>query len=642
MMRVLLLALLACLLLGGRAEAGCPPLPYVFVPGTTADANQVNANFNAVTTCAGAGSITVANLAALRAACTSTTGCPAGHPVFLNGAIRLTDGVAGAPPLYFSVGSGACSTDDGASCVNSANGNQWDGVFPTSGADVRQWGAVGDGSTNALAAFQAAATAVSQFGGTLIIPAGHLFNVPGTVTVTKQIHIIQASGPPDGNNTTTCPNGGIIDEANTDLLVLNGTGSGINGVCFVLGTAGSPASGGRAIVLGPSGTNIVANMYATNNTLYYPYVGIAVGGATWAGNGSTGTVYVQNNIIIRPVSFGATLGLLSAETTTADITFTGNTINCGEVGTATAVGIFDANLKLFDGNELLACQVNTAVEPGTGANSLGQTVLGNFGGIIGDTATLHNLVINATTSLGRVRDLTFSNWWAGQNVDGAGSSILIENTGGTGNQVEHISFVDGVAHGSNTSQCIFDLEGVVNSITVVGNQIGADIVGTGDTGLCDNATGVKGVIWSNNDMSTHQSGTELAVAVNIGSAAGGNLTITGNNFANATTPMVYSPTSASFVMTEANNYPLDSTVPTVADAATINVGLYDNTVISGTGTTITSMGPVWAGRKVTIIPSNAGGITVGPGGTNPFCFANTSLALGVSHTYTWISANCWM
>lgn len=107
----------------------------------------------------------VANTTALRGTCTTAAGCPTGDGIAATGVWRQTDGVANAPPLFFTPGTGACSTDDGASCVSAANGaNHWNGQFPNQVADARQFSAVPDGTTNDLTALQACLNAMSPGG----------------------------------------------------------------------------------------------------------------------------------------------------------------------------------------------------------------------------------------------------------------------------------------------------------------------------------------------------------------------------------------------------------------------------------------------------------------------------------------------
>jgi len=154
----------------------------------------------------------VVNTTSLRA--TSTASFP-------NGVLRLTDGVAGAPPLFFTPGTGACATDDGASCVNSSNSAHWSGQFPPGGRDIRQFGAVGDDTTDATAAIQAAINSLPATGGTIFFPnqtfkisSPGLFvgNGTGAALSTKQGVYLKGDGDPlitgggwDNFTTVTAP-----------------------------------------------------------------------------------------------------------------------------------------------------------------------------------------------------------------------------------------------------------------------------------------------------------------------------------------------------------------------------------------------------------------------------------------------------
>lgn len=76
--------------------------------------------------------VTVANTTALRALPTTAA---------YNGQVtRMTDGTAGSPPMQFSPGTSPCGTDDGATCVDSADGKSWVGIFPGNRADASQFG----------------------------------------------------------------------------------------------------------------------------------------------------------------------------------------------------------------------------------------------------------------------------------------------------------------------------------------------------------------------------------------------------------------------------------------------------------------------------------------------------------------------
>lgn len=110
---------------------------------------------------------TVANNAALTALSTAAT------PIVT----RLGFYSAGdSPAVTYSASGSACSLNSGAgdtgSQVRSANNLCWLGSFPATGADIRQFGAKVDGTTDDSAAVQFAINYESTTGGIVLFPAG--------------------------------------------------------------------------------------------------------------------------------------------------------------------------------------------------------------------------------------------------------------------------------------------------------------------------------------------------------------------------------------------------------------------------------------------------------------------------------------
>lgn len=139
--------LLAFLLLFGFAGAAhatlpCPPLPYVFVNGTVANALEVNANFSAVTTCLGSIGTQVGTNAELVA--TPTASYPNG--VWRAGVFQIYD----AAPLFFRPQTGTCVANGWANDIGNCNntttgdGNSWLAVN-NGMLEVEQFGMIGDG-----------------------------------------------------------------------------------------------------------------------------------------------------------------------------------------------------------------------------------------------------------------------------------------------------------------------------------------------------------------------------------------------------------------------------------------------------------------------------------------------------------------
>src|SRR5439155_16189996 len=84
----------------------------------------------------------------------------------------------GAPPLFYKAGGNACSLNagngDNGSQVKSADGKCWLAQFPDSRYNIRQFGAVGNGSTDDSTAISNAEAALEAVGaGILYLPKGH-------------------------------------------------------------------------------------------------------------------------------------------------------------------------------------------------------------------------------------------------------------------------------------------------------------------------------------------------------------------------------------------------------------------------------------------------------------------------------------
>lgn len=160
----------------GTLAQQIPSFPNATTPFTGAEQTYLvqggaskNMTLNQLATWAGP---TTANITTLRASCTSVTSCPSGDPIYASGVVRLTDGVANAPPLAFMPGSGICAVDNGASCVNSANSGHWVGQFINSSADAREFGAAFTGSGDQTIALQAAFSWVASSSSSLLLPCG--------------------------------------------------------------------------------------------------------------------------------------------------------------------------------------------------------------------------------------------------------------------------------------------------------------------------------------------------------------------------------------------------------------------------------------------------------------------------------------
>jgi len=134
----------------------------------------------------------VANNTALQAACTASSGCPGGDPVFTGGVWRLAYGLVngsdnGASPLFYLPQASACSLNSGNGDnglqVKSADGKCWLARFPGIGADILQFGADPQGSSDSTTAIQNAFNDLPSNGYSVIIPAGiflHIYRLDDT------------------------------------------------------------------------------------------------------------------------------------------------------------------------------------------------------------------------------------------------------------------------------------------------------------------------------------------------------------------------------------------------------------------------------------------------------------------------------
>ena len=513
------------------------------------------------------------------------------------------------------------------------------------GITPQGYGGVGNGIADDTTAVTRAGAAAESGTATLILPPGKLYKTTTPIVFAGPINI-QGSNQVYSQYASGCV-AGIINETNTSILTVQGDGSKVIAVCIQAGASStSNATAGSALTAGGTSSAGAGHQEIAWNTIYWPYNGIAIGGNT-TGTTQTSSPSIHNNYVMGGANYAYSIGHASSGASTNDDNFIDNRADCVGTGTAcqtsgTGVAIFDGGIAHYAGNDSYNYNVGFAVEPGT-ANATGQIVLGFFSDTLGDTSNTNNVLINATTSLGGVEYLIFDRWWAGN--PGSGANVLVEDTGGGAGRVHGITFSNGIVHGGvGTSSCLIDLENDVYDITIVGNQIAADTNTTaGDTGFCDNSTGVVGVeqglVFDSNNL-TPNLGT-LATGFEIGSSAGDVGDISHNNFSNATTPGTFNPTSATFRMQFTNNFPFASNVETLADAASINIGLYDTTLVTGTGTSITSMSPVWGSREVTLYSNNSSGITTTTGGTFPFCLS-TNQVQTTAYRYKWnLAVPCW-
>lgn len=114
--------------------------------------------------------------------------------------MRVTDGTAGASPMSFYASSlvphtTPCALNggagDGASQVPTSDGNCWYGYFPNGQYDVREFGVLGNGSTDQTTGLQNAVNAAAAAGGGRVtVPAaGDAYVIATTVTIPSGVHL---------------------------------------------------------------------------------------------------------------------------------------------------------------------------------------------------------------------------------------------------------------------------------------------------------------------------------------------------------------------------------------------------------------------------------------------------------------------
>lgn len=265
----------------------------------------------------------------------------------------------GAPPLFYRPSNAACTLNagngDNGGQVKSADGKCWLAVFPNGVADVREWGAIGDGVTNNTTAIQAAVNyAIGYAGGlALAVPPGTFMH--NTVTVEGLNLRIQGAGkdktvfkpltsgtvpwqignPSDPNpwfGTFHWTTGGIYFKD----LTFDSTGKAIADVQLApsaqqvtfdtINFVGDVASYTLVDDLSDEPTYLNDNWYCTNNTSWalvfdtwghnqHITGGLIQGGSAGFGSGCSGFLIKQG--LYSPLSTGITSLTLSGTTATA-------------------------------------------------------------------------------------------------------------------------------------------------------------------------------------------------------------------------------------------------------------------------------------------------------------------------------------
>lgn len=521
----------------------------------------------------------------------------------------------GAPPLFYRAGTTTCSlpSGDGGSQVPSTDGKCWLAVFPAAGADVREFGAKGDGKTDSTAAIQAAMNAIPS--GRAVLLGPYLYAVSRRGLVCS--HPIEMIGT-EGNESFLY--GGYSGlrplDRDTNLLTLtNGcTGSYFGHFYLDMGAAG-PNTSGAAIRMRPA-----SNITFSDISMNAPCIGLDLNG-----NGIKVNRMQITQVAGRGCG-GIRIGHATRNGDTVDARVTNSTIQSSQANPADfGMKLEDAGGAFINNDDILYSRIGTWIFPGAG-----QFVKEPFfyETALGDTTLDLPLVIDTAAASGTAQGLKFVGAWTAAFRSTSGQpGVLILNRGGSAN-FNGFHFVD------------------LRDVSVPGN--GMTILAGADISI--DASHICGIADHSRTPSTHV-GIELARGVSgvairdstfaatcDGSSVGhpdyqirldGNnaqLQITGNSLYGAAYGAVSgepvqpaSPESGSII---ANNLGIDDVTPVLAARATIDPGVYSTIAVHGSAPVASIMG-CWAGRHLTILPQGAVRFTPGSNIATPLRAADS-------------------
>lgn len=454
-------------------------------------------------------------------------------------------------------------------------------------------GCVGDGVANDTTCLQAAIN--SHQNGILYLGTG-LYKVTSGLTSAGQITII-GSGGGQGQYNRTCLRGIRSATATINVLTFQASGSRLYNTC--MDTSVTPSSGAYILVNGAANSVIISD-----NQLNDPFVGVLMSGITTTQN--VNGVIARN--VITPVNNSSaaaiTIGANSTGGNTVDTYISENTIYCNN--SARGMVFNDAGGSLVTANAIYGCSVGTTILPSTSQIA---TWLYFTGTVVGDTSTTADLLIDTAAASAGINGLQFTGSWTASAT--AGPTVLIKDTGASSN-VLGIHFVGHRSYPA-AGQIGFDVRAgqkfTLDSSTVCSGGTSAGIGVQLSAAVSDSAI-------RNNSIGScdHPVAGSLATAISVTQTGGFVGIIRGNDLANATTALSYAPTPGNAsTATIAGNIGLDNGVASLASAATITLTPTPYHLLTGT-TTVTTINGAWSGREVTMVPTDAAGLTFNTGG----------------------------
>lgn len=578
----------------------------------------------------------VINVTALRGACTGTSGCPSGDPVYPNGVTRMTDGVANAPPMAFAVGSATCATDDGATCVNSADGKSWVGKFPGVAADPRQFGAIGDGVTNDNAIWQNIVNDLPS--GATVELGPRQYCITG-ITINSALTIRgggQRIDLPQGSGFVNCsPN-------LAQMITVSNEGAHLENFSILAGTDGSPATSGSVLLL--SGSQIVVSGLAIRDACN----AVTVTGQRDSVIYSVITGFVANSCTLAQMGTSATASI--------DPRFQNNSISSKDIGTpgsSNTVAFLLANDGggYFDHNDILFADTCTSINPQAGENVSGVYFDST---VLGDTCPSYGLYVNTGASSASIYEIFFHDVWAsseGNLTAGYGTGGYIASPGiyvrnGGGGKVSGLNFL-GHHEFTNGGNGI-DIDGTYSNVLLDEGQNCANSYASPGSlyGILVGNTNAGGIILRNNTIGGVCGNRSQTIAAGLyfsANAGAGTITrVTGNTFVETSSGGAANyvggtePTGSTIGPTVfANNDNLDTTNFPVASATTIDPLFYSWISLTGSTNVSTISGP-YSGRTLSI--TDTGGASLVTGGNIlavPASFAANQLIICKANASSW-------
>lgn len=396
--------------------------------------------------------------------------------------------------------------------------------------NLREFGAVGDNSTDDTTAIQAWLTALAA-GGCGVVPKGQfIFSSLLTLPLNNftMMGVDRGAAQLVGKSTFTTGDMIRLQSGGDQVSIRN---------LWITMQGATERTTGASINL-----NGCHDVILDSLTVYYPYIGLQVSG------GSTKT-YAQNIDIKVPTKLTTaanSAGILLDNGTTGD-TYLGPHINIESAGGAGKCqdGIRIEGTGYVQLTEIAstAADVGCNIVPGAA-----KTVLNVFGSkCLWDTNASVGLKINAASATSTIRQVRFQDSWAAGCTAGPG----IQTTGTAGGILDDLAWVGGRVL-SNSTHGI--QHGFGTNTNILGNTIAGNSVTTPNTSdginVAANVTG--GIIQGNRITAVNTFPNQQRYNVNVLAGSGDGFNIQGNDLtavgANNTGPISFNATGSNNIV----------------------------------------------------------------------------------------------